>query len=114
MVKNHQRLVCGDGRYKLNVTRALKKGYIVVRAYLSCGCCTVDMAFLNMYNVHVQFSNDPKFSDTIRDDMGNLWECVNSCKPFKFVRPKSKISRQKPVPNLQVLVSQTQDVGNKV
>lgn len=77
----------GPGRFQLNVRKARRDGYIIIRAHLCCGCCTVDMAFLNLHNAEVQFGV-PAVSDTIRDDMGNVWYCVNSGKGFKYLKSR--------------------------
>ena len=77
----------GDNRIVINKRKAIRDGYRIFRAWHSCGCCRVDMAFRSLHNVRVQFDM-PKFADVVRDDMGNVFECVNTGRGFTEVKLK--------------------------
>jgi len=91
MTDINQTPLFGSNRYILDRRKAWREGYQIIRAVHCCGCCFVDMAFLTMASAKLQFEL-PRFSDTIRDDMGVIHECVNSTRGFTLVkrRPASR------------------------
>lgn len=89
----------GERRFILDKTKARVQGYRIFRAWHCCGCCHVDMAFMTLHNARLQFDM-PKFADTVRDDMGNYHQCVNTGRGFKEL-----VQRPKPIPSEAVAPS---------
>ena len=89
----------GPNRIVINKRKAIRDGYRIFRAWHSCGCCHADMAFRTLHNVRVQFGM-PKFADTVRDDMGNIFECVNTGRGFKEVKLKAVAPSSPSLPHL--------------
>jgi hypothetical protein len=76
-----QSVIYGPNAFRIDKTACRAAGFKIFRAHLCCGCCTVDMAFYSRETARIQF-HLPLFSDTIRDDQGNIWELVNSFRGF--------------------------------
>lgn len=95
----------GSNRYVLNRRKAWREGYRVFRATHSCGCCTVEMAFLNLTNIRIQFDM-PKFADTVRDDMGVVHECVNTGRGFVEIKRKVHRTVQPKTPVVQAPIQE--------
>lgn len=107
MAVNKKIQLFGKRRFILNKTKAREQGYRIFRAWHCCGCCHIDMAFMTVHNARVQFDT-PKFADTVRDDMGNYHQCVNTGRGFKEMvqRPKP-IASEGAAPSSQLAAEPT-------
>ena len=82
---DNNRPLFGSKAFRLDVKQAQQEGFRIFRAWHSCGCCRFDMAFYTKTGIRREFDL-PQFADVVRDDMGNIYEAVNTGRGFVEVR----------------------------